>query len=518
MKKSLTYLWARKWLLVLVVVAVVVAIWIVLAATRKPTYQFVSVARGTITETVNVTGNTTSTKNASLAFQTSGVIANVYAQLGARVNAGQTLAILDTSDLQAQLAQARAAADAQQAQLDKLIAGPRSENISVAQTALAVAQQNLTNTYTNAVNTLSDADTKSVDAVVNQLAPFFTNPESTNPQLTFIISDSQLRNNIQAQRALVSQELSKWQAELALMNAAALPTTLDSVLQNAQTHANAVKTLLNQATQALIDSTSLTQNGVATYKTTVTAGLSEANEAAAGVSAALQTIAAQEAALAQAQAQLNLTSAGSTPEDLAAQKAQVEQAQANTQSVKAKIRQASLVSPIDGTVTTQNAKAGQTASPGVPLISIIGTNGFEVDAYVPEVDIGKVNTNDPVTMTFDAFPGETFSGSVFYINSAETLLSGVVDYLVKISFTKPDARIKSGLTANVSIETKSNSNALILPQYAIIQNDQGSFVKTLQNGIATQALVTTGIQDDKGNVEILSGVTEGERVINIGLK
>ena len=122
-------------------------------------------------------------------------------------------------------------------------------------------------------------------------------------------------------------------------------------------------------------------------------------------------------------------------------------------------------------------------------------------------------------MTFDAFGTETFSGKVFYIDPAETITQGVVDYKIKVAFDTPDARMKSGLTANLDIQTKSDANALILPQYAILVNDSGTFVETLD---AKKAVVTTpvtlGIQDENGNVEVLTGVTAGEQVLNIGLK
>jgi multidrug resistance efflux pump len=414
MQNPFTYIWRKKWLLAIVVLAVIVVIWIVFAATRKPSYQFVTVQRGPITEIVSVTGNTTSTQDVSLAFQVGGTIAAIYAQLGTQVAAGQTLVGLDTSDLQAQLAQAEAAVDAQQAELDTLTVGPRPENIAVAQTALTAAEQNLTNAYAGVPNTLVDADNKAVDAVVNQLAPFFNNPQTSNPQLTFGISDSQLLNNIQTQRALASQALAQWQGELGALGAAQSPSALDQMLQNAQIHIGAAQQLFDQAAQALTDTTSLSPTTAATYKTVATTGAGELNVAATEVTTAVQTVAAQKAAVAQAQAQLNLAAASSTPETIAAQKAQLEQAQANVESAEANLRQASLVAPISGIVTEQNAKAGQIASPGVPLVSILGSNGFEVDVYVPEVDIGKVNTGDSVAMTFDTFPGETFEGKVFY--------------------------------------------------------------------------------------------------------
>ncbi len=518
MQNPARYIWQRKWLLALVILGVIVVVWVAAAASRKPNYQFVSVKRGPITETVTVTGNTTSSRNASLAFQTSGVIASVQATIGSYVAAGQVIASLDTSDLRAQLTQAQAAVDAQQAQLDKLLAGPRSEDIAVSRTGLTVAQQNLTNTYAGVLNTLADADTKTADAVVNQLALFFTNAQTSNPQFTFSISDSQLMNNIQSQRVLAGIELTNWQAELGQPNATLSPSALDTLLQNAQNHVGVAKILLGQAAQAVVDSTSLSATTITTYKTNVTTGLTEVNQAATEITTAIQTIAAEKAAVAQAQAQLNLTSASSTSQDVDAQHAQVEQAQANVQSVQAKIRQASLIAPIDGIVTQQNAKIGQTASPGAPLATILGTGGFEVDAYLPEVDIGKIAVGDPASITFDAFPGETFQGNIFYVNPAETIVSGVVDYLVKISFAKADPRIKSGLTTNCTISTKTDNNVLLLPQYAILQNDQGTFVKALQDGKVTQLPVQLGIQDNSGNVEVLSGVSEGQQVINIGLK
>ncbi len=74
-------------------------------------------------------------------------------------------------------------------------------------------------------------------------------------------------------------------------------------------------------------------------------------------------------------------------------------------------------------------------------------------------------------------------------------------------------------TADVDIETKHKDAVLILPQYAILQNDDGTFVETLDaNNKIIQTKVVLGIQDEKGNVEVASGVTEGEQVLNIGLK
>ena len=177
-----------------------------------------------------------------------------------------------------------------------------------------------------------------------------------------------------------------------------------------------------------------------------------------------------------------------------------------------------IVAPISGTITQFDAKIGQLATPNVTLVSIMGSGGYEIAAGVSETDIGKISIGDKVSMTLDAFQNENFTGSVFYIAPAETNKQGVITYQIKISFDKIDPRLKSGLTANIDIQTKHKDNVLILPQYAILQNDQGTFVETLENNKIKQNPVVLGIEDQKGNVEVVSGVTENEQVLNIGLK
>jgi len=230
------------------------------------------------------------------------------------------------------------------------------------------------------------------------------------------------------------------------------------------------------------------------------------------------TIDNANAAFVTAEGTLALAKAGSTANEIDAAQAGVEQAQAGVTSAQANLENGEIIAPISGVVTEQNAKIGQVASPGVSLVSIIGNGGFEVDMGVAETDIGKIVLGDTASMTLDAFPNETFTGVVFYVAPAETNTNGVITYLVKVSFAKPDARLKSGLTANVDIQTKYKDDALILPQYAILQNDQGTFVETLVKNKVEQSPVVLGIEDQEGNVEVVSGVTKGEQVLNIGLK
>jgi HlyD family secretion protein len=256
------------------------------------------------------------------------------------------------------------------------------------------------------------------------------------------------------------------------------------------------------------------------------------NTATKNLNTVLQNIASQKLSLAQFSSQLALLAAGTSPTDLSSQEAQVAvaeanvlglkalvlQGKANVGSVEAKYVHTEIVAPISGTITQFDAKVGEEAAQSVPLVSIMSTGGYEVDSGVSETDLGKIAVGNFATMTIDAFPGETFPGKVFYIAPAETNTLGVVSYQVKISFAHADPRMKSGLSTTITIETKHKDNVLILPQYAILQNDKGTFVETLLSGVVKENPVTLGISDQSGHVEIETGVSEGEVVLNIGLK
>jgi len=479
-------------------------------------YQFIAVTNGPITESVSLTGNTTPSQSVSLAFGSSGIISNVYSDLGKEVSAGQILAELDTSDLTAQLHQAQADVDTEQAKLVGLEAGATPENIAVSQAALDKANQDLANMYASIIDTSTDAYAKGSDAVTNQLSQMFTSNIGATANLSYTTSNSQAQTNAQLAEVYSITALNKWSSELT--NADTSNTGLETLLMDEISYLATIRQLLNSVSTTLQSSPSLGVATLATYKLNVSTALGEVNVATTNLNTISQNISSQKLTVSQLQASLDLTKAPSTASDIAAEQAQVEQAQASVQSAEAKLENAQIIAPISGTVTQFDAKIGQFASTVTPLVSIMSDSGYEVDGGVSEIDIGKVTVGDTVSMTLDAFPGETFTGSVFYIAPAETDTGGVISYLIKISFDKPDPRLKSGLTANIDIQTKYKPSVLILPQYAILQNDQGTFVETLINNKVVQNPVTLGIQDETGNVEVVSGVMEGEQVLNIGLK
>jgi HlyD family secretion protein len=506
----------RSKIVILIVALVLGTIGYFIFFRQSPTYQFVTVKRGSITETVSITGNTIPAQSVSLAFGSSGTISKTYSALGKKVYAGQILAELNINDLMAGLRQAEASVEIQEAKLAGLRAGARPEDIAASQAALDKAKQDLANMYGGILDSSLDSYAKASDAIQNQIDSFFSNDDSQSPELAFIIANFQAQNDAEAQRLSVTTALNEWQNKL--KNIDQSNSGLELMLQNEISYLSTIRQLLNILSTTLDSSANLSATTLATYKTNLSVAINEVNTASKNLNTISQNIASQKLIVSQLESQLNLKKEGSLPSDISAQEAQVKQAKASVESARAKLQNARIVSPIGGTVTLFDAKVGQLASPSTPLVSIMSAGGYEIDSGVSETDVGKISLGNKVTMTLDAFPNETFAGSVFYIAPSETNTQGVVSYQIKISFDKQDLRLKSGLTANIDINTRSKDDVLILPQYAILQNDQGTFVETLENGVTKQNPVTLGLQDQKGNVEILSGVIEKQQVLNIGLK
>ena len=481
--------------------------------------ETVNVTRGSIVQEITVTGKTKPVDNVDLAFEKGGKVQSVSVSVGSRVVAGQSLAHLDTSELSAQLLQAQANVETQQAKLDDLRIGTRPEDIQIQQSAVEKAQQDLDNEYNSVPDVLNDAYSQADDAVRQQTDALFNNDEDINPQLSFKTTNAQAEIDASTQRYAVGQELKNWKNELNNLSSLSTQGSMDQALAFGRNHLSIIRAFLNRTSDALVGQINLSSTTVTTYKASLTAARSAVNAQLTAVNGEAQALAAQKLVVQQATDQLRLKQAGNTPQTIKAQEAQVLQARASAQQINAQIAKSTLHAPFAGVVTKQDAKVGQIASAGLEVISLISDGNLSIEANVSEVDIGKLAVGNPVHITLDAFPGEEFSGKVTYIDPGETVVDGVVNFKVTIAFDKPDTRLKSGLTTNLTIETDRKDGVLLLPQYAIVENDQGTFVRERVDEKTTKDLpISVGIRGADGMVEIISGAKEGLEVLNIGSK
>jgi len=231
-------------------------------------------------------------------------------------------------------------------------------------------------------------------------------------------------------------------------------------------------------------------------------------------------------------------------------KAQYESSLENVAQVKAQLEQARddlaktlITSPMSGTVTKLNAEIGEVVlgtgfSQGTVIMTIADLNRMEVLCEIDENDVVNVNLGDEADIEIDAFIDTVFTGRVTEIaHSAITTGRGtqeeVTNFEVKIAIVDKIKGIRPGMSATVEIKTEKKENVVKIPIQAVTarlpseikKKDDGSEEKKLlvteepvevifvvKDGVAELREVKTGISDDT-HIEVISGVTEGEKVV-----
>ena len=474
----------------------------------------VRVTRGTIIQEVTVTGKTKAIASVDLAFERGGRIARVNYGISASVGAGEAIAVLDQSELAAETLQAEADVAAKDAALAEAKRGTRLEEINISQVKADNARAARSDAVTNLRDRIADAYTKSDDAVRVKGDQFFSNPRSANPELTFV-TDGTTEHALETGRLAIEKTLTDWSALIMDIPEPAIP----DVSRKSRTNLNTVKAFLNTAALALTSLTANTQVSQTTldgWRSDISTARTNVNTALSNLTAADEKLRTAESNLAVAENELALARAGSTPETIAAKEAELERARATVLLNRAQLERTVLRAPFAGLITRQDAKAGEIVGANITLVSLISKEGLEIEANVPEVDIGKVQVGNPATIALDALAGEKFTGKVIVVEPGETIVDGVVNYKVRIILNERDARLKSGLTADLRIETLRKPGVLVLPQYAVRETADGAFVRKRENNTVVERTVVLGARGQDGNVEIVSGIAEGDVIESNG--
>jgi RND family efflux transporter MFP subunit len=165
-------------------------------------------------------------------------------------------------------------------------------------------------------------------------------------------------------------------------------------------------------------------------------------------------------------------------------------------------------------VTKQSAKAGEIISANSIVVSLLSVANFEIEANIPEADIAKVNRGNISVITLDAYGRDVeFQAKVVSIDPAETIIEGVATYKTIFQFIEEDERIKSGMTAKITISTDKREGVIAIPQRAIIRRNGSLLVKILEGENIKESTIETGLRGSDGHVEIISGVSEGDKII-----
>jgi HlyD family secretion protein len=535
------------------IVVVALVAWKVFSTPKSPiTYETQAAERGEISQTVEATGEVVSSEDVELTFEVPGRLKTITATVGARVEAGDVLAMLDDRDSGLALQRAKAALSTAQSNLEKILSGATSQEIRVAEVAFNNAErtleshrQNLQGTiasneaslskayadldgtvetlYLRSVSAFQTLQNDVFDAAGNRRNDFSTSDAAAASKATADFQSAKTAREAM-EPAILSYRSSDDAAKNAIVNG-----FLDHarVIRDASASANLMMQLSSPTgatTQATFDTRKANvksawsdmNSGLNAAESQLSAVAATKAANASALRAAEKAVSDAEGARAAALAALELKKAPATAPDVSAARASVESAKAAVSEAEVALDKTALRAPFDGMIAQVTGKVGRTVTGADAIMKIHGQNLYEVEADIAETDVAKLKPGVKAWVTFDAYGNDArFEGELVTVDTAETVIQDIVYYRGRFRIQAPDDKpLRSGMSADLDIVTAQAKDVIIVPQRAIRQNGDGKkYVRLLEAGAEVRRDVKTGLVGDEGRVEIVEGLSGGEQVI-----
>lgn len=492
-------------------VMITAVVFFALFSTPKIERETFAVELDSIKQYVKVSGQVQSSRDAQLSFQTTGQVSYVGVRAGDPVQQGKVLATLSGGDAQATLLQAQASLANAEAVLAQLQQGARKEEVAVKEQTLENAKSTLTQSYNALPDTIQNVDAITADVIKNKFASLFSFNNSRYT-LSFSSCNQRLQSEIEGKRTVLENTLADFQTKSSVISAISSIETVDATFESAYKAALATNELVNALSNLLLSSCSISNTGLDGYRTSLSLVKTSMTTLFSDITTKRTTLITAKNAYNQALRDLELTKAGTDPYKIKAQVALVSSAEAQVATAQSGLSKTIIRAPFSGVVSSVDMSLGETQTSGKTVISMIATEGFEVEAKVPEIDIVKVHVGATVDVTLDAYgKAVVFPATVTRINPGATTEGTVPVYKVIITFTSNDTRIKQGMTANVQIITESKKNVIAVPSrfITVVQGERGAAL-VLVSGKEVIKKVTLGIRGEDGLIEVTSGLLPGD--------
>lgn len=477
---TLAYVRIHPFIWILAVVVIGFGTWFALGR-QDGNAETITVTKAPFEAQVSISGKVVPSHDVELGFSQGGRVAHVYVTVGKKVAAGAILAETENGDVHADVLQ-------KQAKLAQLKEGTRSEELAVKETAVKNADATLR-------TAIEDAYRASDAAVHNTADPLFSNPR-TMPVLNFTTTNSQFSIDAIALRSTLDSVLNAWRDDIDA-------DTIDIGMLAIRSQENLIRVnnflaKCNTALNAALTNSTFTANIITGY-------IADIATARTSVNTAVSAVTTDTATLLTAEKNLTLARAGSRATDIVV-------AQADVMSAQAQLAKTHIVAPFSGTVTRLDIEQGEIAQTGTSVVALIGGT-FQIEAYVPEVEIAALKQGDTASVYLDAYGKDIpFAATIIAIDPAETVREGISTYKTTLQFIVPDDRIRSGMTANILITTERRESAIVIPLGAVTHRDDKSYVKIKEGKETTEREVTLGAAS-VGQVEVVSGLNEGDAVV-----
>jgi multidrug efflux pump subunit AcrA (membrane-fusion protein) len=454
-------------------------------------------------------GEVTSENEVTIKTETSGEIIGVYAEVGEYVQAGRIIAEVENSSQHAAILQAQGVVESAEATLTKTQQGSRTEQISILELKLQQADDLLEEAKQSTINTLESEFSTADDVVRNKIDQFFSNPSSTNPQISFTTTNSQLKIDLESGRIVLGIVLEDWDNEL---NNLTSEDDLFSFLDKADENLTTIKDFLNNAALAvnsLTSNTNLSQTTIDTWKTAVLTSRTNISTSLSDISSAKDNLNNKIASYDIAKKQQEEGLAGGREEDVLQAQAVLKQAQGALRQAQSGLEKTIIRSPISGTINDIDIEAGDFVSVFEQALVVSNNDALEITAFITEDD------KRAISVGAEALIEGKFSGVVSEV--APTLDKKTKKIELKVAIVDPETGFLEGESVELEVDRSfvvdNGAKEIIVPISALKIKTDGIFVFTV-NDRDTLTLHTVTVGSIVGNgIIIFSGITSDMEIV-----
>jgi RND family efflux transporter MFP subunit len=182
-------------------------------------------------------------------------------------------------------------------------------------------------------------------------------------------------------------------------------------------------------------------------------------------------------------------------------------------TLRKQLRNTTIVAPIGGTVTTRSFELGSVLLPGTALVEITDISKLKLLVQVPEKEVVKYKEGGQINVQADVYPGVTFSGKVTLVGvKADAAHNYPVEIMVANQASQP---LRAGMYGRAATGVAVKDSALAIPRAALIGSVKNPQVYVVDNNKAVLKNIRIGA-DSQGQVEVVSGLQAGEKVVVSG--
>ena len=193
---------------------------------------------------------------------------------------------------------------------------------------------------------------------------------------------------------------------------------------------------------------------------------------------------------------------------------QVRSAEGNMALLKARLDNANIVAPRDGTVVKRIVQAGYYTKAGSAIITLADTSSLLAKAVIGEAQLPNIAQGTAVKVYVDALGNKEFSGVITRISPAAAAPART--FTAEIAVSNPQGELRSGLFATVLAPMQARKNVLVVPESALVmKEDQKTVFRVTPQGQAQQVTLKLGFVGD-GYAEVLEGLQDGDVIVTAG--